>query len=196
MHPTTIRRLALLLLAATTLPAVGCLAAGLVVAGAAAAGAGTYTYMQGRLVRDYPAGYQETLTATQASLAELGFPILKTEGAGHEITLTTKTTTGVPVTVDLTTRDSPIPSEGSVTRVGVRVGWTGDEDASEKILAQIAVHVVPAARGPRPGAAPGALQPVAVTGVQPVPQGQLNPIRVVEQPGAARTQPATWKGTP
>lgn len=191
MTSTTIRRFVLLALAATTLPAMGCLAAGLAVAGAAAAGAGTYTYLQGRLVRDYPAGFQETLQATQATLADLGMPILKTEGTGTETTLTTENNHGVRATIDLNTRASPIPSDGVVTRVGVRVGVFGDEITSERILSEIAIHLVPAARSQRPGG----LQPVAVTGVPPAGGAQPIPIRVVEQPGAPRPQPA-WKGTP
>jgi hypothetical protein len=192
----TSRSLLLLLLAATTLPSLGCLAAGLAVAGVAGAGAGAYTYIQGRLVRDYPAGLPDTLQATQNSLAELGFPILKREGTDTAQTLTTETSTGVKVTIDLSAQNSPIPAYGAMTRVGVRVGMLGDETTSMLILDRIPVYLVPAARGPRPGTAPGALQPVAAqVPLQPVPPGGAIPVREeAASPGRLQPQPApNWR---
>ena len=197
MKPNSIwaRRLLLLLLAATTLPALGCLAAGLAVAGVCAAGAGTYAYVQGRLVRDYPNNYQETLQATLASLADLGFPILKRDGGATNVTLITETTNGTKIFIDLTPQQSLIPTEDTLTRVGVRVGSFGDEGVSAKILDQITIHLGPA-RGPRPGLAPSALQPVAATGpLQPV--ADPIPVRVMDTSAPLRPQPAPgpWRGT-
>jgi hypothetical protein len=195
------RRLLLLLLAASTLPSVGCLAAGLVAAGAAVAGASTYAVVQGRLVRDYPAGYQETLQATQASLADLGFPILKREGADTNVTLVTETSNGTKVSIDLTPQTSPIPGDGVLTRVGVRVGTLGDEEVSARILDAITVHLVPAARNMRPGLAPGAIQPVAAQGpLPPPPVPQVNTIPVRETtdfsaPIRSQTAPPIWRST-
>jgi len=49
----------------------------------------------------------------------------------------------VQITLDLLT--SPIPADGSMTRVSVRVGHFGDETISTRIHDQIAKHVPPPA---------------------------------------------------
>jgi len=199
MNATVRKRLFLVLLAVATLPAIGCLAAGLAAAGAAAcAGAGGYAYVKGRMTRDYPASIADTTQAAQTSLTELGFPVLDKTSAVGSATLVTETSNGHRLSVDLTTIGSDIPSDAGVTRVGIRVGVFGDEHVSDRILDQIALHLVPGAR-PRQGVFPpgqGPLQPIAATGGQE--KLQPIPVTVMENPGVVpalhQRAPANWTG--
>lgn len=193
------RRLGLILLATLCLPSMGCLAAGLCVAGAAAAGAGTYAYMSARRIQDYPVGYQETVLATRAALTDLGFPLLEQKLDETPGTIVSSTGNNTRITIDLTTTTSPIPTDGATTRVGVRVGLAGDDSVSERILDEINLRIAPSARGPRPGATPGAIQPVAADlpwrPTQPV--ATSIPVREIDT-RARPLQPVpagNWRGT-
>ena len=69
----------------------------------------------------------------------------------------THTGDGVKVQIALDVVTSPIPADGSVTKVSVRVGHFGDEEISTRIQDQIARHLpglpppaVPTLQPPRP----------------------------------------------
>jgi len=160
---------AYLLLAAATLGSGGCLA---VVAGAAAAGgAATYFYVNGKVCQEYVATFNNTWFAAQAALKDLGYTLVANENDGKEGKLVCTGPDGKPkITLDLETQPSPIPNEGVVTRVCVRVGhFFGDKAVSERILAQVGAHLVapvPTAGGPptwtsSPG---GPIRPVSAAG--------------------------------
>lgn len=118
----------------------GCM---LAVAGAAAgAGAAGYMYYNGLLYRDYNANMGDAAAALRASLVELGFPLLKEKNDTGSASFQTQTGDGHTVRVYLDTVPSPIPSEGAVTRVSVRVGFSGDEGVSARILDQMSKHLV------------------------------------------------------
>ncbi len=143
-----------LLLAALALANSGCLA--VAVGTAAAGGAVGYAYWRGNVWQEYPAGFEQTWAATQAALLDLGLPLV---GAEHERategTLKSQTGDGTSVTVALETRATPIPAEGPVTRVHVRVGWWGDSGVSERLLAQVHARLSTAPQAvPLPPAAP------------------------------------------
>ncbi len=164
----TWRRLACVLAAAAALANGGCL---LVAAGAAAGGAATYAYAKGKVCRSYPANHGDTRAAVHAALAELKLPVVEEDVNASASSVESRTARGDKLRVFLDTQVSPIPAEGSVTRVCVRVATFGDQDVSERILDQIGFHLVPAglAGPPAPPVPPsppsGAVQPAG--GFQP-----------------------------
>jgi hypothetical protein len=160
-------RAALVAVALVALANAGCLVAA-VGAAAGTAGAVTYFYFTAPLVRDYPAAYGDALAATKAALADLQFPVVKEEPLGQGTLIETRTGDNVKVQVTLDVLTSPVPADGSLTRVSVRVGHFGDEAVSARIQDQIAKHMppppapaVPTVLAPRPPeTAPPPLAPV------------------------------------
>jgi hypothetical protein len=163
-------RLALPALALLALANGGCL---LAVAGAAGAGAVGYAYYNGLLYRDYHANLDDSLAAVRAALVELQFPIIEQKADTGTAYVKTRTADGHTVRIHLDLVPSPIPVEGSLTRVGIRVGFSGDEPISVRILEQINRHLV------APGAAPEAAGPTkAILGnPQPLVPGQTSGVR-------------------
>ena len=135
-------RAAFVVVAAAALASSGCLVAA-VGAAAGAAGAAGYLYYTAPLVRDYPASYGDTMAAVKAALADLQFPLVKEQPLGGGTLIETRTGDGVSVQVTLDLLTSPVPADGSATRVSVRVGHFGDEAISTRIQDQIARHVPP-----------------------------------------------------
>jgi hypothetical protein len=125
----------------------GCL---LAVAGACAGGAATgYFYCKGRIYRDYPAGLPDVRNATHAALADLHFLIFTEEPKDGKDFIVTKTAAGKKVRIYLDCLASPIPAEGLLTRVSIRVATFGDESVSARVLDQIAWRLAhPAPVGP------------------------------------------------
>lgn len=158
-----------LLAAALPLVASGCLA--VAVGGAAAGGAVGYAYLRGGLSQDFRAGLNDTWTATHAALADLGMPALPPlERKETTASVESQTGDGTKVHLALETRPSPIPAEGPLTRVNVRVGVFGEKAVSEKLLAQIQLRLTPALQPvplpPAPGA-PTVVVPAGAVVVQP-----------------------------
>src|SRR5262245_11319840 len=155
-------RLALPALALLALANGGCL---LAVAGAGAAAGVGYAYYNGLLYRDYHANLDDSLSAVRASLVELQFPIIEQKADTGTAYVKTRTADGHTVRIHLDVVPSPIPVEGSLTRVSIRVGFSGDEAVSARLLDQINLHLAPpgamAATPARPsGAALGPPQPL------------------------------------
>jgi len=170
-----------LLLAAGTLGSAGCLA--VAAAGAAGAGAATYVYIKGKVCQDYPASFSDAWAAVQKALQEERFPLVSNENDGKSGKITTRTTDGTTITIDLEVLPSRIPAEGNLTRVCVRVGLLGDEPLSERLLARISSHLappgtppvaVPTAGAPEPAWSPaqgsGPIRPVAASGPAETPE--------------------------
>jgi hypothetical protein len=151
-----LRTLACLALAATALANGGCLVA----AAGAAAGAGVagYAYCKGKVYQEYNAGFEDTLAAIHTSLVELGLAIESEQRDGATALIEGHTGTGDRFRLDLDVVTSPIPVEGPLTRVSVRIGIFGDPPLSDRILSQIGTHLV---AGPRPPPVPqlGPIQP-------------------------------------
>ena len=118
-----------LLLGLLALVNAGCLVAAAGVA--AGAGAAGYLYYNGLLYRDYHAGLADTLAAVRAALVELQFPISGEKTDTGSAFVKTRTSDGHTVRIYLDTVPSPIPAEGVMTRLGIRVGVTGDEGAGD-----------------------------------------------------------------
>jgi hypothetical protein len=141
----------------------GCL---LAVAGAGAAGAAAaagYAYYNGLLYRDYKANLADTILAVRTSLQELQFPVLDIKTDTGSSYIRTRTADDHTVRIYLDVVPSPIPAEGAMTRVAIRVGFSGDDAVSARIIDQISHHLatplVPAA------APPGT--PLVTTGAPP-----------------------------
>jgi hypothetical protein len=155
------------LIAVLALAQAGCLLALASVAGGAAATG--YFYCKGRVYRDFPAGFPDVYHAARAALLDLRFIIFTEEPKDGKAFFVTKTTNGKKVRIYLNSLSSPIPAEGLLTRVSIRVACFGDEAVSAHIFEQIAWRlshpgpVAPAPSGPPPVVAP---PPIQQTGFQ------------------------------
>jgi Protein of unknown function (DUF3568) len=162
-------RLALPALALAALGNGGCL---LFAAGAAGAAGVSYVYYNGLLYRDYHANMADSLAAVRTSLTDLQFPILEQKADTGTAYVKTRTADGHSVRIHLDVVPSPIPAEGSLTRVGIRVGFSGDEAVSARILEQINLHLAP------PGTAtPTPAGPASLLAPQPLSQEKSSGVR-------------------
>ncbi len=160
-------RMVYLLLVAGSLSSGGCLV--VAAAGAAGAGAATYVYIKGKVCQDYPASFSDAWAAVQKGLQEEGFPLVSNENDGKSGKITTRTTDGTTITIDLEVISSRVPAEGSLTRVCVRVGLLATTSAPAP------------AWTPAPGSGP--IRPVAAPGPSETP----------EPPGALPREPSPIK---
>ena len=85
----------------------------------------------------------------RTALATQKFAIDRETTATDSVTVQTKTTEGYTVRVHLDVIPSSVPGDGVVTRVGVRVGLSGDETVSARILDEIG-RLVPSVAPPAP----------------------------------------------
>jgi hypothetical protein len=95
-------------------------------------GAGTYKFIEGKLVRQYPVEYAKAWDAANTALANLQISISGSlnEGTKGEIEAVRKD--GSRIFLSLKDMGQ------KVTSIGVRVGTFGDRSESEKILDEIA----------------------------------------------------------
>jgi hypothetical protein len=130
--------------AAVSLAAAGC--AALVVG--AGAGAGAYSYVQGELIRSYPASYTEVMRVCRQILDDLGMPVLDTRSDGDRTLISSERKDGTPMTIKVRIINL------EVTEVGIRTGRVGiwDREASASFHEFIAARLKTAAGA---GAAPG-----------------------------------------
>jgi hypothetical protein len=166
--------------AALAVAQAGCLAVAAGVAGGAAATG--YVYYKGRYNRDYTAALNDTLTAVRTALDEMKFPITAEESKNGTSYLTSRTTDGSIMRIYVEPVPSRIPAEGTLTRVGIRVGAFGDEPLSIRFLDQVGFHLIP----------PALLQPAplsgpALPGVRPA--GAVLPAETPAPPLAAPLPP-------
>ncbi len=123
------RYLVLLLVLALSLPmAAGC---GALIAGGAAA-AGTYVYTEGRLQRQYDANLERTFQASLAGARDTGLKVTEQNKEVAKASIRAEQQDGSPVWINLESLDA------GKTQVSVRVGYTGDEQASRRIQDAIA----------------------------------------------------------
>jgi len=180
-----------LLTAAVMVCQAGCL---WVAAGAAAGGAAGYAYYKGKNCQSFPAGFEDSWTATRAALSDLGMPVLKEERNQGCGIIKTQTSDGDRVKIDLDVIPSRIPAEGMMTHICVRVGTFGDHPVSERVLYQIGAHLTtsPAVMPPGPGVA--TMPPIApvpssgqtaeppLTGPSPAVQSVPSPSSLPHEP--------------
>jgi hypothetical protein len=123
------RHLAILFILALSLSmAAGC---GALVAGGAAA-AGTYVYTEGRLQRQYDANLDQAFQASLAGARDIGLKVAEQNKEVAEASIRAEQQDGSPVWITLESLDQ------NKTQVSVRVGYTGDEQASRRIQEAIA----------------------------------------------------------
>jgi hypothetical protein len=163
----------------------GCLLALAGVAGGAAATG--YFYYKGRVYRDFPASFPDVHNAVRAALLDLNFIIFTDEAKDGKAFFVTKTTSGKKVRIYLDCLSSPIPAEGLLTRVSIRVACFGDEAVSVRIFDQVAFRLShPGPVAPAPPDTPTATQPpIQATGFQTSEPPKLAPAKKAE-PGAAK----------
>jgi Protein of unknown function (DUF3568) len=171
-------RTAFLAVAAVALANAGCLIAAV---GAAASGAAavSYAYYTAPLMREYPVNYADALAAVKTSLTELQFPLIKEQPDGASTLIETRTGDGVSVKIFLDVLTSPVPADGSMTRISVRVGHFGDDAVSARIQDQVAKHMPAPPTLPQPVVAN---RPAGGRPVETVAPPLANPVVPVKQP--------------
>lgn len=106
---------------------------------ATGAGTGAYTYVNGELVRSYPASYSRTMEVCTQILNDLNMPIKEQTSEGARTTIATERKDGTPVTLKVTIVGL------DVTEVSVRTGVVGywNRDLSEQFHEFISRRLVP-----------------------------------------------------
>ncbi|MCU0591895.1 MAG: DUF3568 domain-containing protein [Desulfobacterales bacterium] len=105
----------------------------------AGAGTGAYTYLNGELVRSYPAAYTRTMDVCTQVLNDLNMPIWEQTSDGVRTTISTERKDGTPMTLKVTIVGL------DVTEVSVRTGVVGywNRDLSQQFHEFIARRLVP-----------------------------------------------------
>jgi hypothetical protein len=106
---------------------------------ATGAGAGAYTYVNGELVRSYPAAYNQTLEVCTQILNDLNMPIKEQTSEGARTTIVTERKDGTPMTIKLGIVGL------DVTEVSVRTGMVGywNRDLSQQFHDFISRRLLP-----------------------------------------------------
>jgi hypothetical protein len=135
---------------ATAMLLVACCQSGctaLVIGGAGAAGVAGYAYMKGECDRTYPYPIAQTFPAVRDAVASMGLPVVKEAVDELSGRLESRTADGQKVTIELE------PIGPAVTKVEIRIGTFGDENAARQILARIDERL-PGAIEPPPKSTP------------------------------------------
>jgi hypothetical protein len=121
---------------AAVLPVLGAGCAAVVVGGAvAAAGVGTYAYVNGEMKGTEAVSLDRAWKASQATMADLEYPILKKTKDALQAELTARTAADKKILIKL----KRVSNE--VTEIRIRVGTFGDESMSQLILDKIKSHL-------------------------------------------------------
>jgi len=124
LAPLFKRHLALLLIPA--LAAMFSLGCGALLLGGAAVG-GTYLFTEGRLQQDYNANLDRTFQAALGAVEDINLKVLEQEKSVSSASIRAEQQNGTPVWINLQAKAA------EVTQVSVRVGYTGDEQASRRV---------------------------------------------------------------
>lgn len=103
----------------------------------AGAGAGAYSYVQGELIRAYPAAYTDVMRVCTQLLQDLEMPLLETRSEGDRSIITTERRDGTPMTIKVRIVNL------EVTEVAIRTGRVGlwDREASASFHEFIAARL-------------------------------------------------------
>jgi hypothetical protein len=106
---------------------------------ATGAGTGAYTYVNGELVRSYPAPYSRTLEVCTQILNDLNMPIREQSSDGARTAIAAERKDGTPVTLKITIVGL------DVTEVSVRTGVVGywNRDLSQQFHDFISRRLAP-----------------------------------------------------
>jgi len=105
----------------------------------AGAGTGAYTYVNGELVRSYPATYTRTMEVCTQVLNDLNMPIREKTSDGVRTTIATERKDGTPMTLKITIVGL------DVTELSVRTGVVGywNRDLSQQFHEFISRRLAP-----------------------------------------------------
>ena len=106
----------------------GCIA---LLAGAAVGGIGTATWLSGKLAQELNGSFDRTLNAAKSALKSLKLNVTKETIKDNVAQLMSNYTDGRTVWIDVHRVSA------STTRVEIRVGAAGDQEAARKILNKI-----------------------------------------------------------
>jgi hypothetical protein len=168
---------AYLILAAVALGNAGCLVAA---AAGAAGGVGAYAYYKGKVCHSYIATAEDVHAAALKALGELQMPVVLDEPSISGGTIESRSGDD-KVVITLQLQDGQAPGVGSGVEVGVRVGTFGNEGLSQRLLDQIAFHLVPVNTLPAPPKLAAAQPPL-----MPVPPAPPNPVQQTAAPPLAK----------
>ena len=98
----------------------------------AGVGIGTYQYIEGRLVREYPLAYGRAWDATNSALANLQISVSNSIDEGVRGKIDAVRRDGKKISVRLKDRGQ------GVTTISVRVGMLGDREEAKRIHDEIA----------------------------------------------------------
>jgi hypothetical protein len=104
----------------------------LVVGGAGAAG---YAYVKGEHEQVYPYPIAQTASAVRDAIHDMALPVVSDAADELGARFESRTAQGEKVVITLE------PQGQAVTKVGIRLGVFGDEDASRTIAARIDEHL-------------------------------------------------------
>jgi hypothetical protein len=109
----------------------------------AGAGTGAYTYVNGELVRTYPARYTTAMAVCTQLLQDLGMPVKEQGSDGVQTTIVTERKDGTPMTIKVKIIGL------DATEISVRTGVVGywNKDLSEKFQEYIAERLTTAPAG-------------------------------------------------
>src|SRR5206468_177232 len=121
---------------------------------------------------------------------ELHLEVIAEQNNGATGFLSSKAQNGSVVSINIATQPRPIPIDGLVTRVCVRVGTFGDLETSDRILSKLAERLAqvvapaaaPSSPSPTPPAAPAAAQVMPPMAVQSPPISGQKPAEVPLRP--------------
>jgi hypothetical protein len=113
---------------ASSIAATGCVVPFLA---AGAAGAGAYAYLRGSIESHVDGSLEETANATRNTLNRMGCRKIKESSDSERSRFKYQDAFDTTITVRLQKTNGPY------TRISIRVGTTGDEERSLKILQQI-----------------------------------------------------------
>ncbi len=98
----------------------------------AGVGIGTYKYVEGRVVREYPLSYGRAWDATNSALANLQISVSNSIDEGVSGKIDAVRRDGKKISVRLKDRGQ------GVTTISVRVGMLGDRDEAKRLHEEIA----------------------------------------------------------
>lgn len=98
----------------------------------AGVGIGTYKFIEGNLIRDYPLAYSRAWNASNSALLNLKMSVTSSNNEGSSGRIEAVRQDGSKVTIKITDKGQ------NVTSIAVRAGLLGDSAESEKIHNEIA----------------------------------------------------------
>ncbi len=167
-------RLGWLVAAGVALSQTGCL---MLAAGAVGGGVAALGIKRGTVARTYPASIEETTTAVQAALSDLGLPIERPRLSKNLAEIDSTLDDGSPVFLTVRSEPREWPNDPPLSRVEVHIKLFGDRPRSERILERVEYRLKnPAPTAPSPGTfTPPSPSPVVGAPISQTEEPELAP---------------------